>query len=121
MTWQYNFVLIFKICVRIEAVKGSTFWGKFKWFRTKIESTLLKGHTRSCRKESIPFRRIEIVVRLGLKEFRKVKERYNAYLALPKTCFKTPPSTPSRLKMTSCASKSSRHPKIDPPRRIFYG
>lgn len=37
------------------------------------------------------------------------------YLALPKTCFSTPPSTPFKLKITSCASKSSRHPRTDPP------
>lgn len=42
-------------------------------------------------------------------------ENMGAYLALPKTCLRTPPSSPFRLNMTSCASKSSRHPRIEPP------
>lgn len=40
---------------------------------------------------------------------------WKTYLALPKTCFRTPPSTPSKLKMTSCASKSKRQPRTEPP------
>lgn len=38
--------------------------------------------------------------------------------ALPNTCFKTPPSIPSKLKITSRASKSSKQPRIDPPVHI---
>lgn len=37
------------------------------------------------------------------------------HLALPKTCLSTPPSTPFKLKITSCASKSNRQPSIEPP------
>lgn len=37
------------------------------------------------------------------------------YFALPKTCLRMPPSTPFRLNITSCASKSSRQPNTEPP------
>lgn len=40
---------------------------------------------------------------------------WNSYFALPNTCFKTPPSTPFMLNTTSCASKSSRQPRTEPP------
>lgn len=38
------------------------------------------------------------------------------YFAIPNNCFDTSPSQPSKVKITSSASKSIRHPKIVPPR-----
>lgn len=62
--------------------------------------------------------------RIHLCKKRKTKElnvfmsstaSFRTYFALPKTCFSTPPSTPFKLNITSCASKSKRQPSIEPP------
>lgn len=57
MTWQYNSILWFQYAMIIECGKLYVRWIS-KFFRSEIESTLLKGHKTSCSKETRPKTRI---------------------------------------------------------------
>lgn len=57
MTWQYNSILWFQYTMIIESGKLYVRWVS-KFFRSEIESTLLKGHKASCGKETRPKTRI---------------------------------------------------------------
>lgn len=82
-----------------------------KWFCPKIESTLLKRHKASCSEESAP-KVYERKKGLISQDYRRRKS--STYTALLKTCLNTGLSTPSKLNITSCVSKSNKQPKIAP-------